>query len=106
MAELTINLFCASGMSTSMLVTRMKEAASKKGKDYAISAHSLNDFENLADSTDVALLGPQVKFAVKRLKEAHPDMVILDIPVTLYGTMNGEKTLAMAEEAYQKGKAE
>ena len=30
---MNIGLFCAAGMSTSILVERMKEAAQKKGKD-------------------------------------------------------------------------
>ena len=33
---MNIGLFCAAGMSTSILVERMKEAAQKKGKDATI----------------------------------------------------------------------
>lgn len=36
----TIKLFCASGMSTSVLVNKMKEAAKAKGVDAEIIAFS------------------------------------------------------------------
>ena len=36
-----ITLFCSAGMSTSLLVNKMREAAKKNGKDYDINAYSL-----------------------------------------------------------------
>ena len=36
MADKTIMLACAAGMSTSMLVKRMQDAAKAEGKDYEI----------------------------------------------------------------------
>ena len=39
----TITLFCAAGMSTSLLVNKMKEAAAAKGADYDIAAYSLGE---------------------------------------------------------------
>ena len=42
MADKKIVLFCAAGMSTSLLVNKMKQAAAKAGKDYDIAAYSLN----------------------------------------------------------------
>ena len=34
-----IVLFCAGGMSTSLLVNKMREAAAKQGKEYDINAY-------------------------------------------------------------------
>jgi PTS system cellobiose-specific IIB component len=93
-----ITLFCAAGMSTSLLVNKMKEAAAAAGKDYEIAAYSLNDFEKQAPSADVCLLGPQVRFALKKLQTAHPDMKITDIPMQMYGMMKGKETLELAEK--------
>ena len=39
MNMLKIKLFCAAGMSTSMLVKKMLEAADKKGLDVQIAAY-------------------------------------------------------------------
>ena len=39
MAEKVIALACAAGMSTSLLVTKMQQAAKEAGKDYEIFEH-------------------------------------------------------------------
>lgn len=104
MADLTIRLFCAAGMSTSILVNKMKEAAKAQGKDYDIAAYALNDFDAHYKEADVILVGPQVRFAVAKLTKEHPDKVITDIPMRTYGMMDGKGALAIAEEAYSKGK--
>ena len=41
-----ILLLCAAGMSTSILVNKMKEAANKNGIEVQIEAVSLENFEN------------------------------------------------------------
>lgn len=38
MADKTIMLACSAGMSTSLLVSKMQNAAKEKGKDYKIFA--------------------------------------------------------------------
>ena len=38
-----ITLFCSAGMSTSLLVNKMKAEAEKRGVDYEIAAFSLNE---------------------------------------------------------------
>ncbi len=93
-----ITLFCAAGMSTSLLVNKMKEAAAALGKDYEIAAFSLNEFEEKAPEAAVCLIGPQVRYALNKLKTAHPDYLITDIPMQMYGLMDGKGTLALAEK--------
>lgn len=55
---LKIRLFCANGMSTSLLVKKMEEAAKEKGKEVDIKAYPILDIERLIGEADVALLGP------------------------------------------------
>lgn len=102
MAALTIRLFCAAGMSTSLLVNKMKEAARAQGKDYDIAAYSLGEFDREYKKADVILLGPQVRYALGRLQASHPDKIIVDIPMQMYGLMDGKGTLARAEQAYKE----
>lgn len=47
---------------------------------------------------DVLLLGPQVRFLLKKMKEKYePKGIPVDIiPTVDYGTMNGAKVLALA----------
>lgn len=57
-----IGLFCAGGMSTSMLEKKMSEAAQKRGLDVQIKAYPESELANVLDEgVDVVLLGPQVR---------------------------------------------
>ena len=40
---MVIRLFCAAGMSTSLLVTKMQEAAKEKGKEADIAAFPIQE---------------------------------------------------------------
>ena len=84
---MVIRLFCAAGMSTSLLVKKMEEAAVQKGKDVDIKAFPFTDMEREIEGIDVALLGPQVGFQLNRAKEiCEPKGVPVDvIPMQDYG---------------------
>lgn len=53
-----IMLFCAAGMSTSMLVERMKAAAADQGYEVEIAAHAVSEAAKLGGDADFILLGP------------------------------------------------
>ena len=93
-----ILLLCSAGMSTSMVVKKMKEAAAKKNIEAEIEAVSTARFYELLDSYDVFLLGPQVKFQKAefqaKAKEKNKPLDVIDIKD--YGTKNGEKILDFA----------
>ena len=93
-----ILLLCAAGMSTSILVNKMKEAANKNGIEVQIEAVSLENFENKINEYDVFLLGPQVRFKKNELQEkANALGKPLDVINTMdYGLMKGDKVLAFA----------
>ncbi|MCI3027742.1 PTS sugar transporter subunit IIB [Desemzia incerta] len=97
MAEKTIMLVCAAGMSTSLLVSKMEKAAAAKGLDAEIFAVSASEADaHLANkNVDVLLLGPQVRFMKSQFEKKVADK---NIPVDIinmqdYGMMNGEKVL-------------
>lgn len=92
-----ITLFCCAGMSTSMLVERMKQVATKEGKDYAIAAYSLNELKEGAGS-DVILVGPQVRYALKDVQKAYPDIPAATIDMRVYGMMDAKGCLTIAEK--------
>ena len=93
-----IRLFCAAGMSTSILVNKMKEAAKAKGKDADIAAFPISEMEMMVDDIDVALLGPQVGFQLAKAKKiCEPKGVPVDvIPMKDYGLCDGMSVLKMA----------
>lgn len=96
----TIMLVCAAGMSTSLLVTKMKKAAEEKGIDSDIFAISASEIDDTLAKKDVnaVLLGPQVKFMQKQFepKLAEKNIPIEAINMQHYGMMNGEKVLEQA----------
>ena len=57
-----IFLCCSAGMSTSMLVKKMEQAAADRGLEVKIDAVGMANFEEAIESYDVCLLGPQIKF--------------------------------------------
>ena len=95
---MVIRLFCAAGMSTSLLVSKMQEAANEKGKDADIAAYPITDLERMVDQIDVALLGPQVGFQLTKAKAiCEPKGVPVDvIPMADYGMCNGMNVLKFA----------
>lgn len=93
-----IRLFCAAGMSTSMLVNRMKDAAKAKGLEVDIEAFPEGQMDKHLDDVNVALLGPQVGYTIAKAKKiCEPKGIPIDvIPMVDYGMMNGQKVLDFA----------
>jgi PTS system cellobiose-specific IIB component len=95
-----IILVCEHGASTSAMVTKMRAAAEQLGEDCEINAYSYSKMDELIDSADIVLLGPQVRFKKKTFEQKYADknveFVLID-PVD-FGTMNGEKVVKMALE--------
>lgn len=104
---LTIRLFCAAGMSTSLVVNKMKEAAEKRGMDADIAAYPESNMKQcLEEGIDVALLGPQVRYILKKAQAACGEKgVPVDIiPAVQYGRVDGEGILDFALELIEKNK--
>ncbi|MFC2722364.1 PTS sugar transporter subunit IIB [Granulicatella adiacens] len=101
----TIMLVCNAGMSTSLLVNKMKAAASEiENETFDIFATPLSGVKNEleAKSVDIILVGPQVRFKLKELKEKYEPAIIVDtINVQDYGMMNGANVLKAALEKLQ-----
>ncbi|MGG5463260.1 PTS sugar transporter subunit IIB [Clostridium sp. B9] len=95
-----ILLVCSAGMSTSLLVSKMQEAAKAKGVECHIEAVAEAEAKNKIDEIDVLLLGPQVRFLLSKFKGLlDPKGVPVEVIETIaYGTMNGEKVLNRALE--------
>ncbi|GDX05970.1 PTS sugar transporter subunit IIB [Buttiauxella sp. A111] len=92
-----IMLVCNAGMSTSMLMNKMVEAAKQQDIEadiWAIPDAKLNEEWKKAD---VILLGPQVSYLKSRVETITAGSVPVEaIPMLDYGRMNGPGVLAMA----------
>ena len=88
-----IMLCCASGMSTSLLVTRMLDYAKEKQINVHIEAHPVGEVESYGQDADVILLGPQVRFQLSHIKSRFPEKPVEVIDMRDYGMMDGQKVL-------------
>lgn len=95
---MNILLACSAGMSTSLLVTKMEEAAKAKGMDGKIWAVSGDAVTANIDEADVLLLGPQVRFLLGRMQKLGEEkgIPVAVIDTVNYGMMNGAAVLEQA----------
>ncbi|ARX37971.1 PTS system cellobiose-specific transporter subunit IIB [Klebsiella pneumoniae] len=93
-----IFLCCAAGMSTSMVMNKMKQAAAAQGIAVDIIAVSMDDFDRTLPNYDCCLLGPQIKYKFEEFnkKAAAVGKRVAVIDSMDYGMMRGDKILAVA----------
>ena len=94
---MNIYVICNAGMSTSVLVKRMKTAAQEKGIDAKIEAFSVEVLDKVKDEADVLLVGPQIRHMLPKIKEmVNGKCPVETISMADYGMINGAKVLERA----------
>ena len=95
-----IYLFCALGMSTSLVAKKMQDVADKHSLPVEVKAFPDNKIDVIVEEfhPDIILLGPQVKF---KLEETASKYEPKGIPVAVidledYGKVDGERILKRA----------
>ena len=66
-------MFCAGGLSSSLLVNKVKDAAKKRNIDLQFEAYGSRSFSKL-EGADALLVAPQVR----HMKKTYDEMVKLD----------------------------
>jgi cellobiose PTS system EIIB component len=96
---MNIMLACCAGMSTSLVVGKMEEAAKAQGKDYKIWAVEQGQVANELGNFDVLLLGPQVRHMLRKLtKTVDGKAPVAVIDPVAYGRCDGAAVLKQAED--------
>lgn len=90
-----ILLACSSGMSTSLLVNKMKEAAAIQGIEADIWAVGQSEVDNEMTKADVLLFGPQMRFLKNKYQGKSNIPVDVIAPVS-YGRCDGNAVLKQA----------
>lgn len=96
-----IELVCFAGMSTSLLVNKIKDYANKIGESIDIGACPVTELADHLEGTDIVLLGPQVAFQksdVEKLCGGKIPVMVID--TRDYGMMRGESVYEKAKEYY------
>jgi len=92
-----IILLCNGGLSTGILVRKMKEAAQKIPYSCEILAVPVSSVREAAWDADLILLGPQVIYQEETVRrQAH--CLVAGIEPKAYGRMDGEAVLAQVRE--------
>ena len=92
-----ILLVCSAGMSTSMLVKRMQDAALEEGFQAEIQAVAESEATKINDIS-ILMLGPQVRYLKSKFKSLEDSGILVTVIDTVkYGTMNGKAVLADAK---------
>ena len=93
-----ILLACSSGMSTSLLMSKMKEEAKQQGLEVEIRAVGQEKAKDEMQNADVVLIGPQMRFLLDDLRrEAERWGIPVDvIDMQAYGMADGKAVLEQA----------
>jgi PTS system cellobiose-specific IIB component len=94
-----ILLVCAAGMSTSMLVKRIKEHAAAGNIEVNINALAISEAKDKIkkNEADIVLLGPQVRFQKSEIEEISQGKIpVAVIDMKHYGQMDGKTVLESA----------
>lgn len=93
-----IVLLCAAGMSTGMLVIKMRDAAKEMGYDCEINAYAVAEADEVGKDADIILLGPQIQFQLERVKKICPGKIVELINIQDYGMLNGKNVMKHVKE--------
>lgn len=96
MSNRKIYLFCSAGMSTSLLVTKMKEQATKYNVPVDIEAFSETFAAEKGPEADLVLLGPQISYMLPEIQKILPNKTVEVIDSTMYGKVDGLGVLKAA----------
>ncbi len=93
-----IFLVCSAGMSTSMVVNKMREAADVKELEVEIKAYSVSEFADVVSQYDICMVAPQIKYEFERLNRVCGEKGLKcgQIGMMEYGMMNGAAILDAA----------
>lgn len=95
-----IILCCSQGMSSSIFVRALRNEIKEQNLDYTVASIGIFELSKYIGKTDIVLLAPQVKYALKNISEMSKNY---NVPTVLinendYGCMNVKKVLKNLQE--------
>ncbi|MDR7341671.1 PTS system cellobiose-specific IIB component [Pantoea alhagi] len=105
MEKKIIYLFCSAGMSTSLLVSKMKAQALKYEVPVVIEAFPESLAAEKGPEADLILLGPQIAWMLADIQKILPNKPVEVIDSTLYGKIDGLGVLKAAVASIKKAAA-
>ena len=100
-----ILLVCNAGISTSILVSKMKKAAQAQGIDVSIQVKSMTGVKDVIQDMDIVLLAPQIGYEQKKLQDLAGDIPGEKVDVRDFGILNGEGVLREAMKVLENSES-
>ncbi|RPH20343.1 PTS sugar transporter subunit IIB [Buttiauxella warmboldiae] len=100
-----IYLFCSAGMSTSLLVSKMKAQAEKYQVPVIIEAWPETLAAEKGKDADLVLLGPQIAYMLPEIQKVLPGKPVEVIDSAMYGKIDGLGVLKAAVASIKKAAA-
>lgn len=102
-----ILLACSMGLSTSLLIEKLKEEGVKRGLDLEVDAVTYQVVNQFVDTTDILLLGPQIRYLVKKFRDDYGEKisVIEAMDMSDYALLKADKILDEALAKYETARA-
>lgn len=91
-----ILLCCNAGMSSSILVSKIKEAAKNSNDNVEVEAVASSSVKDEVGKWDVCLVGPQLIYAVETIKQ-QLNIPVASIEPRTYAMADGEAALVFAK---------
>lgn len=92
-----IVLACMAGLSTSILVSKMREAAKEMGLECTVNAYPISNIAKEGADADIVLLGPQVRLQLDSVQKSVGCPVEV-IDMMAYGMMDGKMVIGRVRE--------
>ncbi len=98
-----IYMFCTAGASSSLIVKKMQDAATKLGLDYEITAAEYAQADYLLDEgLDMVLIAPQARIIYGAMVKKFPNIPVVNVDMMAYGMVNGEKIIKDVKKVFDE----
>ncbi len=94
-----ILLVCAGGMSTGLLMNKMKAYWAQQGKELQITACGMGEYDEIHKDYDVIMVGPQIGYRLAQIK-ADTGKPCEIIPSFDYAVANCPNIMKLANKLY------
>ncbi|MEG0330626.1 MAG: PTS sugar transporter subunit IIB [Bacilli bacterium] len=95
---INILLICSAGMSTSLMVEKMRIVAQEENIEANIWAVAELEADNNIVKADVVLIGPQIRFKLEQIRKQANGRPVEAIDMRAYGMMDGKLVFEQARK--------
>lgn len=96
-----ILLVCAGGMSTGILMNKMKEYWKEQGQELEIMATGLAEYQDVYKDYEIIMLGPQISYRLDEVKE-NTGLPCEAIPSFDYAVANCSQIMKLANKLLEQ----